>query len=717
MQRIIRFLSTILQFLILTDNTYQSKFRQTKMAFKAVSNTIKTPKNILGQKQNLMKKFTTVLKKSSEKYASTRHSVGSSSIKYLRKEVTNNFKLPYGATSPSRFARAESKKNIQTKTFEMMGGRELKSFVNMFSVQNMAAFFATGGIGYSQLPAGAGNFNDMGQFPNNSLRHKQKSKEVVSYTKFGLDFIPDELMKLGVVKERLLEKAGEKKFDSEGEPVEVKPKPKAVKKKDLRSDVKINVGTETISGLCKKTHGNESENAAIKKQYKKKKTEFTGTGVFRCKDTGEILSTPRGMASYEPTRKKCEIETTGKPFEGFEKRQLMFNKEGSLSNQDGDYRFDTEVESTDPVDIRKEFLMSDTEISRRKYELKKIDELNKAALRRLDPKKTKVMYKKVDPEDDDTYDIDAKPDGMFSDKGGSGEKRVVREEYLMSEVESNRKYDEAYKKELKLRMLKTYDPAPTQFMPTEEEMPSGFSHENSVTTGVQTRPGEPEQFNDMFAEDRGMFSTDDVPVGMSDSSNERNQYSTTKDDPYTIVNNDPEASNQRYENSEPISFRSESRYEQGNSRPVRDNFKYRNQGNNRQFRDESNYEPQRNNELGGYMDESYVEQKSQISFSDDPKFNKQNNNEGFSHADSVKTGVSTSRSKPEQFNDMFTEERGMFSNEDVPVGMSESSMGERNQYSTTKDDPYTIVNNDPEAGNQPGEGSENPDVENDTSYE
>ena len=175
MHRISRFFFIVMQLLLLIDNSLQSKLRQTNVAFKVIgntikhpftkkiSNTIKNPKGILNFKQ----KFTSSITKGVEKQFNTRNNLGSSSVNYLGKEGIRNFKhkVPYGLNKSNRLAGTKGNKNIQMRSFEQIGGKELKPFVDMFSIKNMVSLLVTGHLGNQQLSAtaNAGNFFDAGK--------------------------------------------------------------------------------------------------------------------------------------------------------------------------------------------------------------------------------------------------------------------------------------------------------------------------------------------------------------------------------------------------------------------------------------------------------------------------------------------------------------------------------------------------------------------------
>ena len=189
MYKINRFFFIIIQFLLLIDNSRQSKFRQTKMAFKAIGNTIKIPMKKVGNTIKntksihcLKQTFTSGITKRVEKQFSTRNNVASSSVKYLGKESIHNFKYKVlsGVSKASQLVRTESKKNAQMKSFEQIGGKELNSFLNMFSIQSMTALFVTGHLGYHQIPANTGSFYNSGQFGIDLPEYQKSPKEVTS---------------------------------------------------------------------------------------------------------------------------------------------------------------------------------------------------------------------------------------------------------------------------------------------------------------------------------------------------------------------------------------------------------------------------------------------------------------------------------------------------------------------------------------------------------
>ena len=189
-----RFFFIIIQFVLLIDSTKQFKLRQTTISFKAIGNTIKTPlakkicdtvKNpnkMLSWNQKFIKKIAYSLKKRSENYFDNRHNFGRNSIKYLRKEVINNFtyKLPYGISKVKQLVRTESKQNIQIRSGEYIGGKELRSLINIFSIKNLSALFVAGYFGNYLLPVNVGNFFIAEQIDNNLHGYQKINKEVIS---------------------------------------------------------------------------------------------------------------------------------------------------------------------------------------------------------------------------------------------------------------------------------------------------------------------------------------------------------------------------------------------------------------------------------------------------------------------------------------------------------------------------------------------------------
>ena len=146
-----------------------------------ISKTIKNPQRMFHFKQKFIKKINSDIATKGEKQLNTKNNVGSSSVKYLDKWIRKfRYKVNCGVNETKRLVRTEGKKNIQMKSFEQIGGKELKSFINMFSIQSMTALFVTGHLGNCQIPANTGNFFDAGQFGIDLHEQQKTPKEVAS---------------------------------------------------------------------------------------------------------------------------------------------------------------------------------------------------------------------------------------------------------------------------------------------------------------------------------------------------------------------------------------------------------------------------------------------------------------------------------------------------------------------------------------------------------
>ena len=149
-----------------------------------ISNTIKNPKGMFSWKPKVIKRFETDLVKEAQKCFTSGKNFRSNSVNYFGKERIRNFKykVPYGVNKASKLVKTEDKKNIQMKSFEQIGGKELKLFINMFSIQNMAALFATGHLGNYQFPTTANTryFFDAGKLGSNFMDQERRPKELFS---------------------------------------------------------------------------------------------------------------------------------------------------------------------------------------------------------------------------------------------------------------------------------------------------------------------------------------------------------------------------------------------------------------------------------------------------------------------------------------------------------------------------------------------------------
>ena len=70
-----------------------------------------------------------------EKYLRTRHNFGSKSVKYLGEEAIKKFKYiaPYTVRGIKQLVRTEGKQNVYMRSVAYMGGKELRSLINILS--------------------------------------------------------------------------------------------------------------------------------------------------------------------------------------------------------------------------------------------------------------------------------------------------------------------------------------------------------------------------------------------------------------------------------------------------------------------------------------------------------------------------------------------------------------------------------------------------------
>ena len=70
-----------------------------------------------------------------EKYLRTRHNFGSKSVKYLGEQAIQKFKYmkPYAIGGGKQLVRTKGKQNIYMRSVAYMGGKELRSLIDMVS--------------------------------------------------------------------------------------------------------------------------------------------------------------------------------------------------------------------------------------------------------------------------------------------------------------------------------------------------------------------------------------------------------------------------------------------------------------------------------------------------------------------------------------------------------------------------------------------------------
>ena len=137
MQKINRFLITMIQMLSLYDSTKQSNIKQTTTTLKAIVKTLKNPvfkkigntiNNSMGmfhQKKNAVKSFALGLEKQARKYLKTSYNFRSKPIKYLGE-------ARQGEKYKASWLVSENKRLIK-RSAEQIGGKELISLVNKIS--------------------------------------------------------------------------------------------------------------------------------------------------------------------------------------------------------------------------------------------------------------------------------------------------------------------------------------------------------------------------------------------------------------------------------------------------------------------------------------------------------------------------------------------------------------------------------------------------------
>ena len=130
-----KFVSSIIQFILLIDVTQQSKTKQTLVAFKAIGSTIKNSMGNFSMKKNTIKNMVIGIKKQGPNLLRTSHNVGSKSIKYIREGAIHKYKVPQGI------------KPLVKRSAEQVRGKELGSLMNMvYKSKPQVPFLFTGGL-------------------------------------------------------------------------------------------------------------------------------------------------------------------------------------------------------------------------------------------------------------------------------------------------------------------------------------------------------------------------------------------------------------------------------------------------------------------------------------------------------------------------------------------------------------------------------------------